>query len=283
MKVPQAVLFSNIPDGLIIKVRKSMIDLFMSTGVLVLCAVLFLWVISIVIRDVSIIDMAFSGLIALVILYSAWVARADGQAATLTQALVVIWGVRMSVYLIHRNWGHGEDVRYTKLRSWVPEGWAFNWLSLRQVFLLQGVVIWMLTLPQQIFFALGPKLSMDTLAWVGVALWMIGFVFESVGDWQLSRFRADESKRGTILNTGLWRYTRHPNYFGELAQWWGLFLIAAQVPTALYAVFGVAIYSWLVVRVTGKATLEKKMSREKPGYAEYVRTTSGLIPWFPKK
>jgi steroid 5-alpha reductase family enzyme len=165
----------------------------------------------------------------------------------------------------------------------VPEGWAFNWLSLRQVFLLQGVVIWMLTLPQQIFFALGPKLSMDTLAWVGVALWMIGFVFESVGDWQLSRFRADESKRGTILNTGLWRYTRHPNYFGELAQWWGLFLIAAQVPTALYAVFGVAIYSWLVVRVTGKATLEKKMSREKPGYAEYVRTTSGLIPWFPKK
>jgi steroid 5-alpha reductase family enzyme len=260
-----------------------MIDLFMSTGVLVLCAVLFLWVISIVIRDVSIIDMAFSGLIALVILYSAWVAGADGQAATLTQALVVIWGVRMSVYLIHRNWGHGEDVRYTKLRSWVPEGWAFNWLSLRQVFLLQGVVIWMLTLPQQIFFALGPKLSMDTLAWVGVALWMIGFVFESVGDWQLSRFRADESKRGTILNTGLWRYTRHPNYFGELAQWWGLFLIAAQVPTAVYAVFGVAIYSWLVVRVTGKATLEKKMSREKPGYAEYVRNTSGLIPWFPKK
>jgi steroid 5-alpha reductase family enzyme len=139
-----------------------------------------------------------------------------------------------------------------------------------------------LTLPQQIAFVTAPDAGITIIGWIGAALWGIGFFFETVGDWQLSRFRADPSKKGTVLNTGLWRYTRHPNYFGELAQWWGLLLIVVHVPWALVGAVGVAIYSWLVVRVTGKATLEKKMSREKPGYAEYVRRTSGLIPWFPK-
>lgn len=260
-----------------------MFELMMTTAAISLLAIMTLWVISILIRDVSIIDMAFSGLISLLIGFSLWKTQAQGPAALITLFAVLIWGLRMSVYLVHRNWGHGEDVRYTKLRSWAPEGWAFHWLSLRQVFLLQGVVIWLLTLPQQIFFAMAPSANMTILAWVGIGVWGIGFFFETVGDWQLSKFRADESKRGTVLNTGLWRYTRHPNYFGELAQWWGLFLIAIQVPQVGFGLVGVLLYSWLVVRVTGKATLEKKMGREKPGYEDYVRTTSGLIPWFPKR
>lgn len=144
-------------------------------------------------------------------------------------------------------------------------------------------MIWLLTLPQQIFFWVAPAADMTAIAWLGLSLWGIGFFFETVGDWQLSKFRADESKRGTVLNTGFWRYTRHPNYFGELAQWWGLFLIAIQVPQVGFGLVGVLLYSWLVVRVTGKATLEKKLGREKPGYEDYVRTTSGLIPWFPKR
>ena len=260
-----------------------MFELLITTAGITLAAITSLWVISIIIRDVSIIDMAFSGLISVLIGFSFWKTQAQGPAALITLFAVLIWGLRMSVYLVHRNWGHGEDVRYTKLRSWAPEGWAFHWLSLRQVFLLQGVVIWLLTLPQQIFFWVAPAVDMTAIAWLGLSLWGIGFFFETVGDWQLSKFRADESKRGTVLNTGLWRYTRHPNYFGELAQWWGLFLIAIQVPQVGFGLVGVLLYSWLVVRVTGKATLEKKLGREKPDYEDYVRTTSGLIPWFPKR
>jgi len=260
-----------------------MFELLITTAGITLAAITSLWVISIIIRDVSIIDMAFSGLISLLIGFSFWKTQAQGPAALITLFAVLIWGLRMSVYLVHRNWGYGEDVRYTKLRSWAPEGWAFHWLSLRQVFLLQGVVIWLLTLPQQIFFWVAPAADMTAIAWLGLSLWGIGFFFETVGDWQLSKFRADESKRGTVLNTGLWRYTRHPNYFGELAQWWGLFLIAIQVPQVGFGLVGVLLYSWLVVRVTGKATLEKKLGREKPDYEDYVRTTSGLIPWFPKR
>lgn len=260
-----------------------MFELLITTAGITLAAITSLWVISIIIRDVSIIDMAFSGLISLLIGFSFWKTQAQGPAALITLFAVLIWGLRMSVYLVHRNWGHGEDVRYTKLRSWAPEGWAFHWLSLRQVFLLQGVVIWLLTLPQQIFFWVAPAADMTAIAWLGLSLWGIGFFFETIGDWQLSKFRADESKRGTVLNTGLWRYTRHPNYFGELAQWWGLFLIAIQVPQVGFGLVGVLLYSWLVLRVTGKATLEKKLGREKPDYEDYVRTTSGLIPWFPKR
>ena len=260
-----------------------MFELLITTAGITLAAITSLWVISIIIRDVSIIDMAFSGLISVLIGFSFWKTQAQGPAALITLFAVLIWGLRMSVYLVHRNWGHGEDVRYTKLRSWAPEGWAFHWLSLRQVFLLQGVVIWLLTLPQQIFFWVAPAADMTAIAWLGLSLWGIGFFFETIGDWQLSKFRADESKRGTVLNTGLWRYTRHPNYFGELAQWWGLFLIAIQVPQVGFGLVGVLLYSWLVLRVTGKATLEKKLGREKPDYEDYVRTTSGLIPWFPKR
>ena len=260
-----------------------MFELLITTAGITLAAITSLWVISIIIRDVSIIDMAFSGLISLLIGFSFWKTQAQGPAALITLFAVLIWGLRMSVYLVHRNWGHGEDVRYTKLRSWAPEGWAFHWLSLRQVFLLQGVVIWLLTLPQQIFFWVAPAADMTAIAWLGLSLWGIGFFFETIGDWQLSKFRADESKRGTVLNTGLWRYTRHPNYFGELAQWWGLYLIAIQVPQVGFGLVGVLLYSWLVLRVTGKATLEKKLGREKPDYEDYVRTTSGLIPWFPKR
>jgi len=151
------------------------------------------------------------------------------------------------------------------------------------VFLLQGVVIWVLTLPLQITMVTGSQASPGVLAVLGVLVWAVGFFFETVGDFQLSRFKADPARRGTVLNTGLWRYTRHPNYFGELCQWWGLFIICLEAPWAWLGVVGPILYSRLVINVTGKATLEKKLTREKPAYAEYVRTTSGLIPWFPTK
>lgn len=251
------------------------------TAATALLLVLALWLLSIPLRDISIIDMAFSGLITLLLLGAYWQSNTRGIIPNLIILLVMIWAGRMSVYLVQRNWGHGEDARYTRLRNWVPAGWPFYWLSLRQVFLLQGVVIWVLTLPQQIAMVTGSTSTFGPLAAVGLALWCLGFFFETVGDYQLSRFKATRSSRSQVLNTGLWRYTRHPNYFGELCQWWGLFIISLEAPWAWCGVVGPLVYSWLVLNVTGQRTLDKKLAREKPEYAQYMRTTNGLIPGRP--
>ena len=202
------------------------------TVAVTLAMVLTLWLLSIALRDVSIIDMAFSGMIAILLLVAHQTGGAGGLIPGLILGLVIVWAVRMSVYLVHRNWGHGEDPRYTRLRKWVEPGWPFHWLSLRQVFLLQGAVIWVLTLPQQIAMVSGEWAEFGPLAAGGLLLWCLGFFFETVGDYQLSRFKADPARRGQVLSTGLWRYTRHPNYFGELCQWWGLFIIALEAPWA---------------------------------------------------
>lgn len=253
------------------------------TACAILALVLSLWLLSIPLRDISIIDMAFSGLIAILLLLAYNLADSQGPIPGLILVLVLVWACRMSIYLVRRNWGHGEDSRYTRLRQWVPPGWPFHWLSLRQVFLLQGAVIWTLTLPQQIAMVTGSSASFGVLASAGLGLWITGFFFETVGDYQLSRFRADPTRRGQVLDTGLWRYTRHPNYFGELCQWWGLFLIAAEAPWAWCGIVGPLVYSWLVIKVTGQRTLDKKMAREKPEYAHYMRTTNGLIPGLPRR
>ncbi len=255
---------------------------FALTAAAALTLVLLLWLISIPLKDVSIIDMAFSAMIFSLLFITYWLTGAQGLTSDLILLLVFIWAARMSIYLVHRNWGHGEDPRYTKLRSWVPEGWPFHWLSLRQVFLLQGAVIWVLTLPQQVAMINSEAAHFGVFALIGLCMWCVGFFFETVGDYQLSQFKADSANRGKVMDIGLWRYTRHPNYFGELCQWWGLFVIALEAPWAWCGIIGPIIYSWLVVNVTGQRTLDKKMAREKPEYAEYMRRTSGLIPRPPR-
>ena len=258
-------------------------QIFAITAGTALLLVLLLWLVSMPLRDVSIIDMAFSGMIALLLFVAYWCSSAQGSVAVLILCLVLVWAVRMTVYLIWRNWGHGEDPRYTRLREWVPPGWSFHWLSLRQVFLLQGAIIWLLTLPQQIVMVTGGDAGFGFFAIAGLVLWCLGFYFETVGDYQLSKFKADPQLRGQVLNTGLWRYTRHPNYFGELCQWWGLFVIALEAPWAWCGIVGPLLYSWLVINVTGQRTLDKKLAREKPEYARYIRETSGLIPRPPRR
>ncbi|MEJ8567887.1 DUF1295 domain-containing protein [Elongatibacter sediminis] len=245
-------------------------------------AVLLLWLISIPIRDASIIDMFFA--VILMAITAACLLLGDGSTERkgLIAAMVGLWGVRITWHLIRRNWGHGEDPRYTKLRSWVPDDRSFNLLALRQVFLLQGIVLWFVSLPIQ-FAAAQAAPAPGLLAWAGVALWALGFTVEWVADVQLRRFRADPSRAGTVLNTGLWRYSRHPNYFGELCVWWGIFLVAAEVPLGWLTVIGPIVYSYLVINVTGQRTLDKKLAREKPGYRAYMECTSGLVPWPPRR
>ena len=197
--------------------------------------------------------------------------------------MVGLCGIRITWHLVRRNWGHGEDPRYTKLRSWVADDRSFNWLSVRKVFLLQGIVLWFVSLPLQ--FTLGERSAapLGLLAWAGAALWTVGFLVEWLADEQLRSFKADPSRRGTVLQTGLWRYSRHPNYFGELCVWWGIFLLACELPLGWLTVIGPIVYSYLVINITGQRTLDKKLAREKPGYREYMETTSGLVPMPPKK
>lgn len=246
-------------------------------------AVVALWLISIPLRDVSIIDMAF----AVILLSVAGVtyAMTDGAEPrkNLILALVALWAVRITAHLVRRNWGHGEDPRYTKLRSWVNDDRAFIWLSLRQVFLLQGIVLWLVSLPIQVGQIYAEPASLGVAAFAGASLWLVGFVFETVADHQLARFRADPANKGKVLDTGLWRYSRHPNYFGELCVWWGLFLIACDNPWGLLTIIGPIGYTYLIVNVTGQRTLDKKMAREKPGYRDYMQKTSGMIPLPPRR
>ncbi len=245
-------------------------------------AVLTLWLISIPLRDVSIIDMFFAVILFAIALVSFVTADGVPERKQLILVLVGIWALRITVHLVKRNWGHGEDPRYSKLRSWVSDDRAFVWLSLRQVFLLQGIVLWFASLPVQFGQAFTTPTALGWPAYAGVAVWLTGIVFETVADIQLTRFRADPANKGRVLQTGLWRYSRHPNYFGELCVWWGLFLVACDNPWGVLTIVGPLVYSYLIVNVTGQATLDKKLARERPGYKDYMLRTSGLVPMPPK-
>ena len=259
-----------------------LLTLFSATAAVALTSALALWLASIPLRDVCIIDMFFALIIVAITLTAFALAPAYNTLQWVLLAMVLLWALRITAHLIGRNWGHGEDPRYTKLRSWVNNERAFIWLSLRQVFLLQAVVLWLASLPVQVGLFAGTR-QIGLLAMLGSLLWLLGLIVETVADAQLRRFRAQPENRGTVLCTGLWRYSRHPNYFGELCVWWGIWLVACEVPLGWLTVVGPLAYSYLVVNVTGQKTLDKKLAREKPGYAEYMARTSGLIPLPPKR
>lgn len=247
-----------------------------------LASVLVLWLISIVIRDVSIIDMFFALILFAIAGASYLLSNGVPERKTLVLLLVGLWALRITVHLVRRNWGHGEDVRYSKLRTWVASDRAFVWLSLKKVFLLQGIVLFFASVPVQVAQVLTVPAHLGWAAYSGVVLWTVGMFFETVADIQLTRFRANSANKGKVLNSGLWKYSRHPNYFGELCVWWGLFLIACDHPLGLITVFGPLLYTYLIVNVTGQATLDKKLAKERPGYAAYMESTSGMIPMPPK-
>ena len=249
---------------------------------IIFASVLLLWLASIALRDVSIIDMAFAVILWLVTAASYTMGGGTAERKQLILALVTVWAIRITWHLVRRNWGHGEDVRYTKLRSWVNNDRAFIWLSLRKVFLLQGIVLWLVSLPVQLAPLYSTPASIGPIAIIGAMIAIAGIVIETVADMQLTRFRSNPQNKGTILNTGLWRYSRHPNYFGELCTWWGLFVIASENPIGLFTIVGPLAYTYLIINVTGQRTLDKKLAREKPGYGDYMQSTSGLIPWPPK-
>ena len=154
-------------------------------------------------------------------------------------------------------------------------------LRARSIFLTQAVAIWFVSLPVQV--AMFEPSEPGVLLWVGIAVWAVGFGFESVGDWQLARFRADPASKGQVMDRGLWRYTRHPNYFGDATVWWGLWLIAAQQWAGAITILSPVLMTWTLTRKTGKPLLEQGMADRRPGYADYVERTSGFFPLPPKR
>ena len=238
------------------------------------------WVLSIILKNASIVDIVW-GLGFVVV---AWVVRlsADGNNARqwLLVAMVTVWGLRLAGYLFWRNHGNGEDFRYRAMRK--HYGQRFGLISLVTVFALQGVLMFVVSLSVQLGQADATP-NIGVIAYIGVALWLIGLFFEAVGDAQLARFKSDPANQGMVMRTGLWRYTRHPNYFGDSCVWWGIGLVAAETGSGAWGLIGSLVMTILVRRVSGVPMLEKTMGKRRPGYAEYVATTSPFFPRPPKK
>lgn len=255
--------------------------LFTSLGV---SAVLFvvLWLISIVKKDASIVDI-FWGAGCAIPSAVVYVTYNTGHPLQLLLLLMVwIWALRLGGYLAVRNIPHGEDVRYQHMRRVAGSNRAFAVKSLITVFALQCFLSWLISFPTQLgqIGDLGDGLGM--YAYVGVAIWALGFMFEAIGDYQLRRFKQNPDNAGKVMQEGLWAWTRHPNYFGNSLIWFGIAIAALQSPYGVYALFSPFVMAFFLVKISGKALLERLMVKEYPAYAAYIQQTSGFIPMPPK-
>jgi len=239
------------------------------------------WLVSLAKKNASIVDIVWGLGFVLV----AWAVRLrvdTGLPArqNLLVALTTIWGLRLAGYLFWRNHGKGEDYRYKAMRKhWGPK---FPLISLGTVFGLQGVLMFLVSLGVQ----LGQTRATPELGWLaylGVAVWVVGIFFEWVGDAQLAKFKADSTNAGKVMNRGLWKFTRHPNYFGDACVWWGIALVAAETTVGKWGLLGALVMTILLRRVSGVVLLEKSLSKRKEGYAEYVARTSAFVPRPPKR
>jgi len=250
------------------------------TNLAVLASVLtVLWLVSLARRDASIVDI-FWGLGFVLVAWMAFglIDRPSPRGLILA-ILVSVWGLRLAGYLAWRNWGKPEDYRYVAMRE--RHGKYFPLVSLLTVFALQGILLWIISLPVQVGIVTAGEWSPVAVA--GVVLWLAGLFFEAVGDYQLASFKANPLNKGHVMNRGLWRYTRHPNYFGDFLVWWGFYLVAAEASSWWWTIIGPLLMSFLLIRVSGVRLLESSLRSRVAGYEEYVRNTSSFFPLAPKK
>ncbi|MCW1383106.1 DUF1295 domain-containing protein [Novosphingobium sp. KCTC 2891] len=243
-----------------------------------------LWRLAVRIGDVSFIDAVWAGGMAALAAVSWAQVGAPGGRAALIAAMTTAWGVRLAAHLLVRWRGHGEDPRYARILGRAKREGRFASAALKLVFGPQAVLLFVTCLPAQLGIIASAGAAAGPLAMAGGLVWLVGFAFETVGDRQLARFRADPANKGRVLDTGLWRYTRHPNYFGDCCAWWGIWLAAAEAGPgiALAALPGPLFLTFTLTRWSGKPLLEKGMAERRPGYADYVRRTSGFIPLPPR-
>ncbi len=238
------------------------------------------WTISVAIRDVSIVDIVWGLGFVVVAAVSLAVGDAPGPRRLLLAGLVGLWGIRLATYLAVRNLGHGEDRRYQKMRR--HHGPWFWLISLGTVFALQGALMLVVSLPVSLSAAADGPEALGPLAALGALVWVVGLVFEAGGDLQLARFKADPDNEGKVMDRGFWRYTRHPNYFGDFCVWWGVFLVAAETGPGRWGVIGPIVMTVFLLKVSGVAMLERDITERRPKYADYIARTSAFFPRPPK-
>jgi len=248
---------------------------------LILACMTLLWLLSLLKRDASLVDIFWGlGFIIASLFYFNLTQNHHSIRQWLVITLVIIWGLRLSLHILRRNWGHGEDYRY---RVWREQaGKAFWWKSYFKVFLLQGIVLWIVSWPL-------PAAQQSTKPlWTifdvsGIILWSSGFFFETVGDFQLTRFKRNPANKGKVMRAGLWAYTRHPNYFGEALIWWGFYMFALTASSSWWTIISPLLMTFLLMRVSGVAMLEKSLVVTKPEYKNYIESTNAFFPWFPRQ
>jgi steroid 5-alpha reductase family enzyme len=238
------------------------------------------WLWSLRIRDASIVDIAWGANGALIALITFVLAPGPFPRKLLLTGATAFWGLRLALYIGFRNRGKGEDFRYAAMRA--NHGEAFPGRSLVRIFLLQAVLIWAISVPVMVGqFASSPA-DLVFLDYLGLGILVLGLVLEAVADQQLKEFLRHPENRGKVMDRGLWRYSRHPNYFGESLIWWGIFLIASATPWGWVTVFSPLLMTWFLLKVSGVPMLEEALAQRRDGYREYMRRTSGFIPWPPK-
>ena len=239
------------------------------------------WLISLAVTNASIVDIVWG----LGFVCVAWAVRVrvDGGLDArrwLLVAMTTVWGLRLAGYLFWRNHGKGEDYRYRAMRK--KYGARFGLISLVTVFALQGTLMFVVSLPVQLGQSDATP-DIGVIAVLGVVVYLVGLTFEVVGDAQLARFKADPANAGTVMDRGLWRYTRHPNYFGDACVWWGIGLVAAETGSGAWGLIGSALMTVFLRRVSGVTLLEKSLVKRRAGYVEYVARTSPFVPRPPKR
>lgn len=230
-------------------------------------------------KDNSIVDIAWGlGFIGVAILTS-FLKEGYTTRQLCVSVLVFIWGVRLALYIAIRKRGKGEDYRYARWRR----EWR-DWFVLRsyfQIFVLQGVMLFVIALPIT-FVNLSRREDLAAIDFFGIGVWCVGFIFEALGDYQLKEFKKNPENKGKIMTSGLWKWTRHPNYFGEAVVWWGMFFLTLSVENGWIAVLSPLTITFLLLRVSGITMLEKKY-RGNPEFEAYAKHTNAFFPWFPRK
>ena len=240
-----------------------------------------MWVISVVLHNASIVDLFWGiGFIITAIIYLL-LGEGFETRKILVLGLLAIWGFRLSIHLSVRNFGKPEDFRYKEFRKKYGEK-RYWWISFFQVFLLQGVILWVISLPLFGVMHFTNANTLEVLDFIAIVIWTIGFLFETLGDYQLKKFKADAKNKGEVLKTGLWKYSRHPNYFGNAMVWWG-FGVFSLASGCYLGLLGSILMTLLLMKVSGASLLERTLRNSKKGYKEYMKQTNAFFPWIPKK
>jgi len=254
----------------------------LSINLALVAGVMFLlWLWSLKLRDVSIVDVAWGADGALVAMVTFFMAQGPPSRRLLLTAMATIWGLRLAIHIGWRKRGSGEDFRYAAMRE--EHGEAFPLRSLFSVFLLQAFLIWAISTPVMVGQAASSPDHLTVLDYLGLGVWIAGFLMEALADWQLRAFLSRPDSSGRVMDQGLWRYSRHPNYFGDSLIWWGIFLVAASTPVGWITVFSPILMTWFLMKVSGVPMLERSLAERREGYREYMERTSSFVPWPPKE